>query len=42
VTPYIFLKRLAKIILYGTLATTIPFYNTSTLCNRNKKWRTHI
>jgi len=31
------LERLPKVILYGTLATTEPFYNISTLCNRNKK-----
>jgi len=24
-------------MLYGTLATTVPFYNISTICNRNKK-----
>jgi len=28
-------------MLYGTLATTAPFYNISTLCNRNKKWKTN-
>jgi len=37
VTSQFFLERLAKVILYGTLATTVPFYNISTLCNRNKK-----
>jgi len=31
------LERLAKVILYGTQATTEPFYNNSTHCNRNKK-----
>jgi len=31
------LERLAKVILYGTLATTVPFNNISTLCSRNKK-----
>jgi len=24
-------------LLYGTLATTVPLYNISTLCNRHKK-----
>jgi len=31
------LERLAKVILYGTLATKVPLYNIPTLCNRNKK-----
>jgi len=31
------LKRLAKVILHGTLATTVPLYNICALCNRNKK-----
>jgi len=32
-------QRLTKVILYGTLATTEPFYNISTLCKeiKNKK-----
>jgi len=29
------LERLAKVMLFGTLATTVPLYNISTLCNRN-------
>jgi len=36
-TSSFFLERLAKVILYGTLATTVPFYNISALCKRNKK-----
>ena len=36
VTSYFLLERLENVILYGTLATTVPFYKTSTLCNRNK------
>jgi len=28
---------LANVILYGSLATTLPFHNFSTLCKRNKK-----
>jgi len=31
------LERLAKVILYGTLATTSPLYNISALCNAKKK-----
>jgi len=31
------LERLAKVILYGTLVTTVPLYNIFTLSNRNKK-----
>jgi len=31
------LERLAKVILHGTLVTTVPLNNISTLCNRNKK-----
>jgi len=30
------LERLAKAILHDTLATTVPFYNISALCNRYK------
>jgi len=30
------LERLAKAKLYGTLATTAPLYNISTLCNKIK------
>jgi len=40
VTSYFYLERFAKVILYGKLETTVPFHNISTLCNRNKKWRT--
>jgi len=32
------LERLAKLILYGALSTTLLFYNISTHCNRNKEW----
>jgi len=31
------LKRLAKAVLHSTLASTVPLYNISTLCSRNKK-----
>jgi len=31
------LERLAKVILYSTLATTALFYKVFTLCNRSKK-----
>jgi len=31
------LERLAKVILHGTLATTVPFYNIPTLCKKCKK-----
>jgi len=37
VTSQYFLERLAKVILYGTLANTVPFYNISTLWNENNK-----
>jgi len=37
VTSLLFLERLAKVIPYDTLATTVPFYNIFALCNRNKK-----
>ena len=36
VTSLFLLERLAKVTLYGTLATAVPFYNISILCNRNK------
>jgi len=31
------LERLAKVILYGMLATTVPFYNISTVSSRKLK-----
>jgi len=34
------LERLVKVILFGTLATTVPLHNISTLCNRNEKYKT--
>jgi len=37
VTSSFFLERFAKVILHGTLATTVRLYNISTLCNRNKR-----
>ena len=37
VTSQFFLEQLAKVLLCGTRAATVPFYNISTLFNRNKK-----
>jgi len=36
VTSQVCLEQLTKVKLYGTLATTVPLYNISTLCNRNE------
>ena len=36
-TSSFFFERLAKVTRYATPATTVPFYNISALCKRNKK-----